>query len=149
SLKEVIYKQGTLKSSLVEAKGTVKDLMLTFIDRLSEIASTTDNYHKKIDVYAKQIVATADTGKLAGILEQVMKETRIAQTQALRSRDAILAARKNVADAEDRIHTLETKLEQMSELVREDQLTGSLNRRGLEDVFERELARAGRRHSPL
>lgn len=149
SLKEVIYKQGTLKSSLVEAKITVNDLMLTFIDRLGEIASTTDNYHKKIDVYAKQIIETADTGKLAGILEEVMKETRIAQTQALRSRDAILAARRNVEDAEDRIHALEAKLEQMSELVREDQLTGSLNRRGLEDVFERELARASRRNSPL
>jgi diguanylate cyclase len=149
SLKEVIYKQGTLKSSLIEAKGTAQDLMLTYIERLGEIASSTDQYHKKIDVYAKQIMATADTGKLAGILEEVMKETRIAQTQALRSRDAILAARKSVEDAKERIHTLETKLEQMSELVREDQLTGSLNRRGLEDVFERELARAGRRDSPL
>ena len=37
----------------------------------------------------------------------------------------------------------------MSELVREDQLTGSLNRRGLEDVFEREIARSDRRKSPL
>lgn len=149
SLKEVIYKQGTLKSSLVEAKVTVKELMVTFIDRLGEIANTTDNYHKKIDVYAKQLIATADSSKLAGILEEVMKETRIAQTQAIRSRDAILAARKNVEDSEDRIHTLEAKLAQMSELVREDQLTGSLNRRGLEDVFERELARASRRKSAL
>ena len=37
----------------------------------------------------------------------------------------------------------------MSELVREDQLTGSLNRRGLDDVFERERARADRRGTPL
>jgi diguanylate cyclase len=37
----------------------------------------------------------------------------------------------------------------MSELVREDQLTGSLNRRGLDDVFEREVARSERRNSPL
>jgi diguanylate cyclase len=37
----------------------------------------------------------------------------------------------------------------MSELVREDQLTGSLNRRGLDDVFEREMARADRRGTPL
>ena len=37
----------------------------------------------------------------------------------------------------------------MSELVREDQLTGSLNRRGLDDVFERETARADRRGTPL
>ncbi len=33
--------------------------------------------------------------------------------------------------------------------MREDQLTGSLNRRGLDDVFERELARSERRNSPL
>jgi len=149
SLKEVIYKQGTLKHSLVEAKDTVKNMMVTFIDRLGEIATTTGNYHKKIDNYSKQINATADVGKLSKILDEVMKETRIAQNEALRSRDAILAARKDVEDAETRIHNLETKLEQMSELVREDQLTGSLNRRGLEDVFERELARAERRKSPL
>ena len=37
----------------------------------------------------------------------------------------------------------------MSELVREDQLTGSLNRRGLDDVYEREAARADRRGTPL
>ena len=37
----------------------------------------------------------------------------------------------------------------MSELVREDQLTGSLNRRGLDDVFERETARSDRRGTPL
>ncbi|MFJ7566480.1 GGDEF domain-containing protein [Herminiimonas sp. NPDC097707] len=149
SLKEVIYKQGTLKHSLVEAKDTVKDMMITFIDRLGEIATTTGNYHQKIDKYSKQIIATADVGKLSKILDEVMKETRIAQNEALRSRDAILAARKNVEDAEARIHNLEAKLEQMSELVREDQLTGSLNRRGLEDIFERELARAERRGTPL
>ena len=33
--------------------------------------------------------------------------------------------------------------------MREDQLTGSLNRRGLDDVLEREMARADRRASPL
>ena len=149
SLKEVIYKQSTLKHSLVDAKENVKNMMATFIDRLGDIATTTGNYHKKIDGYSKQISATADVGKLGKILDAVMKETRIAQTEALRSRDAILAARKDVEDAEALIHDLKTKLEQMSELVREDQLTGSLNRRGLDDVFERELARSERRSSPL
>ena len=58
-------------------------------------------------------------------------------------------ARQEVQDAEQRIHTLEAKLQHMSELVREDQLTGSLNRRGLDDVFERETARSDRRGTPL
>jgi diguanylate cyclase len=149
SLKDVIYKQGTLKHSLVEAKVTVKNMMMTFIENLGEIATATDNYQKKIDLYSKQLSETEDVGKLGEILEEVMKETRIAQSEALRSRDAILAARQNAEEAEARIHSLEAKLEQMSELVREDQLTGSLNRRGLEDVLEREMARAERRQAPL
>ncbi|WP_076591577.1 GGDEF domain-containing protein [Herminiimonas arsenitoxidans] len=149
SLKEVIYKQGTLKHSLVDAKTSVKNMVNTFIDRLADIANTTGNYHQQIDRYSKEITQTADITKLNKILDEVKRETRIAQTEALRSRDIIIAARKDVEDAEARIHNLELQLEQMSELVREDQLTGSLNRRGLDDVLEREMARADRRASPL
>jgi diguanylate cyclase len=61
----------------------------------------------------------------------------------------MIAARQDVQAAENRIQELEKQLEEMSELVREDQLTGSLNRRGLDDVFEREFARSERRNSPL
>lgn len=149
SLKEVIYKQGMLKHSLTEAKVTVKNMMITFIDRLSAVATSTGDYHQKIDKYSHQISQAQDIGELNKILEDVMRETKIAQTEALRSRDQMINARHEVQEAEARIHELETKLEQMSELVREDQLTGSLNRRGLDDAFERELARAERRHTPL
>lgn len=149
SLKDVIYKQSVLKDSLTEAKHSVRNMMESFIGSLGEIASTTDNYHRKIDQYSRQLAETTDTGKVGRILDEVMKETRITQTEALRSHAAILAARKSVEEAEARIHALENKLEQMSELVREDQLTGSLNRRGLEDVFEREIARADRKAAPL
>ncbi len=149
SLKEVIYKQGVLKHSLTEAKITVKNMMITFIDRLSAVATTTGDYHEKIDQYSQKISHAQDIAELNSILNDVMRDTRITQNEALRSRDEMIAARQDVQEAEARIHELESKLEQMSELVREDQLTGSLNRRGLDDVFERELARAERRHSPL
>ncbi len=149
SLKEVIYKQGTLKNSINDAKVTVKNMVNTFIDRLADIANTTGNYHQQIDRYSKELTQTADINKLSKILDEVKRETRNAQAEALRSRDIVLAARKDVEDAEARIHNLEQQLEEMSELVREDQLTGSLNRRGLDDVLDREIARADRRASPL
>jgi diguanylate cyclase len=149
SLKEVIYKQGLLKHSLTEAKVTVKNMMMTFIDRLGAVAVSTADYHEKIDKYSQKITKAQDITELNVILDDVMRDTRVAQTEALRSRDDMLAARQEVQDAESRIHELETKLQQMSELVREDQLTGSLNRRGLDDVFEREVARSERRSSPL
>jgi diguanylate cyclase len=149
NLKEVIYKQGMLKHSLTEAKITVKNMMITFIDRLGAVAVSTGDYHEKIDQYSRQISQAQDISELNRVLDDVMRDTRIAQTEALRSRDEMVTARQEVQEAENRIQELEAKLEQMSELVREDQLTGSLNRRGLDDVFERETARADRRGTPL
>ncbi len=149
SLKEVIYKQGVLKHSLKEAKITVKNMMMTFIDRIGAVATSTGDFHEKIDNYSQKIGQAKDIIELNHILKDVMQDTKTAQTQALRSHDDMMAARQAVQDAETRIQGLENKLEQMSELVREDQLTGSLNRRGLDDVFEREMARSERRKAPL
>lgn len=149
SLKEVIYKQGLLKHSLSEAKVTVKNMMMTFIDRLGVVATSTSNYHQKIDNYSQKISQAKGIVELNKILEDVMRDTKVAQIEMLRSRDEMIAARQEVQDAETRIAELESRLEQMSELVREDQLTGSLNRRGLDDAFDREMARSARRRSPL
>lgn len=51
--------------------------------------------------------------------------------------------------AQSQIRMLEEKLEQMSRLAHEDQLTGILNRRGCEAAFARELSRARRQNKPL
>ena len=149
SLKDVIYKQGTLKHSLTDAKVTVKNMMITFIDRLGALATSTGDYHQQIDLYSRKITQAPDIGALNKILDDVMRDTRQTQSQALRSRDEMLVAKQTVQDADQRIEQLEDQLRALSELVREDQLTGSLNRRGLDDVLEREVARADRRHSPL
>ncbi|MFT5533780.1 MAG: diguanylate cyclase [Burkholderiaceae bacterium] len=148
-MKDVIYKQGSLKHSLTEAKVTVKNMMVTFIDRLGALAASTGDYHEKIEAYSQKISLASDISTLNAILDDVMRDTRQAQFDALQSRDDMLVVRQAAEAAQQRIHELELNLAEMSELVREDQLTGSLNRRGLDDVFDRELARADRRKSPL
>ena len=149
SLKDVIYKQSQLKHSLSDVKLTVKNMMMTFIDRLGQVAASTGDFHEKIGGYSDKISRAENITELNQILDEVLKETRIVQSEALKARDNMVMARQEVQDAEARIHQLEAKLQHMSELVREAQLTGSLNRRGLDDVFERETARADRRGTPL
>ncbi|MDA8328990.1 MAG: GGDEF domain-containing protein [Betaproteobacteria bacterium] len=149
SLKEVIYKQGTLKNSLSEAKITVKNMIAIFIDRLSAIAITTDDYHVKIDTYSQKIAQAEHISELGSILNDVMRDTRAIQAEALQTRNQILAARQEAQNAEARIHALEAELSQVSALASHDQLTNSLNRRGLDEAFEREQARAERYNTPL
>jgi diguanylate cyclase len=149
SLKDVIFKQGQLKSGIADVKATMKNMMMTFIDRLGSVAASTGDYQEKIGGFSERIRSAGNIEELNLVLDEVLRETRVVQAEALSSRDRMLAAHQEVQEAEARIKDLEAKLQHMSELVREDQLTGSLNRRGLDDVFERESARADRRGTPL
>ncbi|MBC3917337.1 GGDEF domain-containing protein [Undibacterium sp. CY18W] len=149
SLKDVIYKQGVLKSSIAESKTSVKNMMTAFIDRLNAMADSTGAYQHKMGAYSQQLSTAKDVAEVTNLIASILNETKEVQVETLRSRDMIVAAQKEVTEAEARIKELENKLAQMSELVREDQLTGSLNRRGMDDVFEREADRADRRQTPL
>jgi diguanylate cyclase len=144
NLKEIIFKQGVLKHSLREAKTAFKSMMLTFIDRAGTLADTTDDYHRKMDGLAQKISQTDSINALNTLLDEVMQETRAIQSEAMLSRDAMVMARNNAQRTEARIQSLEQQLVQMSELAHEDHLTGSLNRRGMEDLLDREMARVDR-----
>ncbi len=149
NLKQVIFRQGVLKHSMNEAKATLKNMVARFVDRLGELSESTGEYHDKIESYSRKISQTEDIGELNQILTEVMRETRSIQSSALRSRDELVTARKEAEAAQAKVRQLEVELEQVSGKVREDQLTGTLNRRGLDDAFEREAARADRQESPL
>jgi len=149
SLKDVILKQGRLRHSISDVRATVKNMMITFIDRLGSVAASTGDYHARLAGYSERIGRAGNIDELGELMEQVLCEMRAARDEALASRDRMVEVHQEVQAAEERIRALEAELEHMSELVREDQLTGSLNRRGLDDVFERESARADRRNTPL
>lgn len=107
---------------------------------------TAAEYREKNLMYSQKISHAQDVAELTSILDEILRETR---TDAIRSRDEMIAARQKAQAAEVRINELEARLEQLIKVAREDQLTGSLNRRGLNDVIERELARSARRSSPI
>ncbi|MBI4741801.1 MAG: diguanylate cyclase [Betaproteobacteria bacterium] len=148
-LKEVIFKQSQLKQSLNEAKEALKQMLAGFVDHLAEFADSTSDYHDKIEICAEKISKAEDISQLEDVLGEVMRETRIIQINAQRSRDDLRAAKQHVEEADKRIGELQGELDKASHLVRHDQLTGTLNRRGLDEAFEKESSRAQRRESPL
>ena len=96
-------------------------------------------YYARIEQYAQMIRQTSDVEDIIAILDQALNQTR-----ALHSANEVAAAHAKVAAAEQRIEQLRGELELVGKLVREDQLTGALNRRGLDEALEREVARAER-----
>lgn len=148
-LKEVLFKQSQLKASLGEARDAIKQMLAGFVDYLADFADATSDYHDKIGVCAEKVSAAKNISELENVLSDVMRETRSIQLNAQRSRDELRSTQQKVQDSEARILELETELEATSNLVRHDQLTGILNRRGLEDIFGKEIGRAKRHETPF
>jgi diguanylate cyclase len=148
-LKEVIYKQSALKQNLNEAKDRFKNMLASFVDHLAHMAVSTGSYHDTIERCAVRIGTAKDIAELSDVIDEVMRETRHMQTSTQRSRDDMLTMRGRVDEAEQEISRLQRELVKTSDMVRHDQLTGALNRKGLDEALGREIARCARRTAPL
>lgn len=148
-MKDVIVKQSSLKQHLNEAKDRLKLMLSTFVDRLAGFSETTSEYHGKIEVFSQKISQAHDISELTEVLDQVMRETRVIQIDAARSRDELTSMRNRVIEAEQIVARLQDELSSASELVRHDALTGALNRKGLDEALEKEVSRLQRQGGTL
>lgn len=148
-IKEVLFKQGTLKHSLNEAKMSLKNLVTVFISRIGEMSESTGEYHLKIGGYVDKISRTEDLPTINAILQDIIVDTKSLHLDMMRSQDELMNARRQAETAEQKMHELEAELGQVSELIYQDHLTGTLNRRGMEEAFMREFARAERGQTPV
>ncbi|OGV72178.1 MAG: diguanylate cyclase [Methylophilales bacterium RIFCSPHIGHO2_02_FULL_57_10] len=149
SLKELIFKQSKLKHGLMEAKDTLKQMATSFVERLAEMTESTGEFHKKIESYQEQITSTEDIGELNVILDNLMQDTKAMQLDALRAHEHLHQSQVEVQEAEQRILKLTAELHQVSEVAHNDYLTSTLNRRGMDEAFEREFSRADRTGAPI
>lgn len=149
SLKEVVYKQSLVKHSLIEARNSFKAMISTFIDRLKYMGEASELYSGKIENYAQELSKTDDLIKINELVNHLMQDTSVMQTDIMRSRDDLLNQQRAATDAQLRMHKLQEELQQLSEVVRIDQLTGVLNRRGMDEAFNTEIARHRRNGESL
>lgn len=148
NLTDVIRKQSELKQGLSQVRASLKQMVVSFIDELGKLSATTGDYHDSVEHLSQKIRQTDDVHQLHQLVEEVLRETRDVQASTLRSRQEVLAARHRVDEAERKVAQLEAELQQASEKVQTDYLTGALNRRGLKEAFDRELAIAERENTP-
>ena len=103
-----------------------------------------EKYYKQVQQYAEQIRNTRNADEIVRILDIVLSETR-----GVKFSDEAFVAQEQVKRAEQKIESLKNEVEQLRSLVQTDQMTGAFNRRGLDDIFKREAARADRNAQSL
>ena len=148
-LREVLSRQSSLRTSLREAKTALKSMVETLIEQLGSLSDDTGEYQHRIEDYSTRIQTVEDIAGLGTLLDELLADTRHMQEVTNRSRADLIASRERAEEAERRVVELESQLADVSTQMREDQLTGTLNRRGFDDAFVRETARAQRYEMPL
>ena len=148
-LREVIDKQSRLKRELGEAQSRLKAMLAGFIDRLSAITGTTDEYNELLGRSARRIGEANNIADLSEVVGELMLGTRQAQESTLRAGQELAALRERVDNSNREIMRLQRELDAASRLVRHDPLTGVLNRKGLAEAITREVSRTHRKRTPL
>lgn len=148
-LRDVIYQQGTLKRGITDAQGKLREMLAFFVDRLGELAESTGSYNTKISTFAERVGSASSLPELSGLIDEIVRETRAIEHRTQQSQADLQQLREAVDLANREIERLEAELETAAEMVRHDALTGALNRKGLDEMLARELARMQRRKSKL
>ncbi len=149
TLKDLIFMQGQLRPGLIEAKKTLKKMAEIFVTQLSEITVATDEYQTKLQGYREEISHSDEIQDLNHVLHCLLEDTQAISTITQNSRNEILDAQNKVREAEKQIYELTLQLDHINEIAHEDYLTGTLNRRGMDEALLREFNRADRFGMPL
>ncbi|NMM89436.1 GGDEF domain-containing protein [Rhodococcus sp. SRB_17] len=148
-LKDVVFKQTEAKGRLIEAQDQMKALLSGFIARLSAMVQASSSYHESMERCAEQIAQASRFEDIAPLLQELMGATRAMALDSRLARDELIDLRERTQQKHAELERLQNQLDQVSAQARHDPLTGALNRKGLDEVVEREMARTRRTGAPL
>lgn len=148
-LRALMIKQGAIRHSIDEAKNAIKEMVATLIARLSAASDCAGGYYQKVESYAAHIRSAGDIGELSAIVRGLLDDTRVVSVDMARARDDLEYAKQKVREHETRVEKLERELAKVSQLIRTDPLTETLNRRGFEEAYADEIGRATRHNAVI
>lgn len=148
-LSQVIGQQSGARRSLQEAKLALKEMLATLIERIGSMGTSTGRFYEQVGAYQAELEKATDYETLSRVIKGLLADTQSMRTDIQQSREELQNARRKVEAYESRVKQLEKELLTVSTLVQKDPLTHALNRRGLEEAFRIEIARAQRYQTPL
>ncbi len=148
-LQEVIDKQGLAKSRADQAQAELRGMLAIFLARLTTMSETSGIFQGKLETSVVRIEQARSIEEIAPVLREVISATRAMSQESQQVRDELRTIREKTEATEAELTKLYKELNRLSNQARHDALTGVLNRQGMEEALNLEIARVKRKDADL
>ncbi len=148
-IRDVMYKQEAAKGRSLEAQEEMRQMLISFIERLAEMNDSSAAFQGKIEDSAQKIEQVSSIEDIAPLLKEVISATRTMAEETAHAREQLNSLQVKVLATEAEIAKLHLDLLNASASARHDPLTNTLNRKGLDEALVREIANMRRKGRPL
>lgn len=148
-LRGVIDQQRDLRGAVAESQQALKAVMSELIRQAASMVKDTANYEVQITELGEHVQAANDLTEIHSVVGELDAFVRDMGSAVRHSHDNMSVTHARLVQAEQQIIDLRQHLAETNEKARRDNLTGALNRSGLEDIWAREVGRAEHDRTPL
>lgn len=148
-IRDVMYKQAAAKERAIEAQAEIREMLGTFIERLTAMNDSSTTFHGRLEESARKLEQVKTLEEMAPLLNEVLQATRAMAEDTDTTREELGSLREKVLATESEIARLHLELNNASAMARHDPLTNTLNRKGLDEVMLREISAMQRKGTSL
>ncbi|WP_298290965.1 GGDEF domain-containing protein [Thiomonas sp.] len=149
AVRDLLMRHSVLRKSEDDAHNTAKALIDLLVRKLGDYAAEGGEYNARLEQRLARLQASTEWDEIRQLVQEVLDDSRSMQQRSGELGAHLAEAQRQAQAAQERIRALEGELEQASQQLQQDPLTGALNRRGLDAEFERMRTRAARQGLPL
>lgn len=149
ALLDLTQLQDHLRHNLRDGKLELQRLIKEVISQIASDAIQLGASSDKMADIAEHAINSENLDEVRSTLLSVVAETRHVAKQMRQAHEALQQKERQIFEAQERISLLQGQLAEVSQKVKEDTLTGALNRRGLEEAAERDISLAARNQQKL
>lgn len=144
-----LRRQAALQRGALEARVTSRDVVGAVMRSLGAFLGHNERFNQALQQDLRRLEVGLDEQQLGELARELLQRGVTLQGHSSELGQQLQRAQQQAEQALQRIRALESELQQASQQLQEDPLTGALNRRGLDVAFARDLLRAQQSARPI
>lgn len=141
-LADTRLRQRRLREERNAANQALKDLIQRLLGEVGELGEHAGRFGDSVGRHAQAIAGAQTLESLAAVVQMLVAESRSMGEHVHSTRQQLQRDHDHAAALEQRVREMETELRRLSDEVATDALTAVANRRGLQQAFDADAARA-------